>query len=429
MKSRGLRLALVLLAVTALAGVGCLVYEAERRAEGVRQGQRDLQRDVARLQAVLGDMRAAHPAYVARAQDQEFWTAKVDGLLRDLGAGVNGLKRSGMTPTASQELATAAEAVTALRAHDNRLKDLVRQERAAEASRLVFADASALATTASVALSQALVAEGHAADAAVERLRRLQLYALGGAALLALVAMLLLAPVPAAAPPDEADAPHPPGDSAATRLFNSPLELDSLGKSGFDLDFRDAGAAVVTPPVAAAPARSTSPGETVAVESTAPPAIEASTTTQLEETARVCTELAQVADTDHLRQLLGRAASLLHASGIVVWLGGINGASLRPAFSHGYSEQALARMQAIGREDENAVSAAFRTGRVQAVRADERGTSAVVAPLLAPLGCLGAMAVELGDGVEQDDALHAVAQLVAAQLATLMPTEGVGARG
>ena len=143
----------------------------------------------------------------------------------------------------------------------------------------------------------------------------------------------------------------------------------------------------------------------------------------LGEAAQLCTELAQVADTDHLRQLLGRASALLRAPGIVVWLGGVNGSSLRPAFSHGYSQQTLARMQTIGRDDENAVSAAYRTGKLQVVPAGDRGSAALVAPLLAPAGCLGAMAVEVGRGTEQDQGLRALAQLIAAQLATLMPTE------
>jgi len=114
---------------------------------------------------------------------------------------------------------------------------------------------------------------------------------------------------------------------------------------------------------------------------------------------------------------------LLGASGIVVWLGGLNGLRLRPAFSHGYAPQALARMQEIGRDDENAVSASYRTGRLQIVEAGEGGSSALVMPLLAPSGCVGAMAVEVGRGSEPDPRLQALGQLVAAQIATLMPTE------
>ena len=442
MKSWALRVTAVLLAVLALAAGGYVVFDAERKADAARAAQRELEADVARLQVVLADLRAALPAYVAPGQDPSFWTKRVAELAQDLDARLKRLERPGTDTPTSQELATAEEAAATLRQYDARVRALVEQDRRSEASRLLFSDAHSLVAAASVALSQAVSLERAAADTAVSAGRRRQVYALGGSAAIALVALLLLMPPASGARTrDEAAAEAATGETSDTiRLFGGPLELDSLGRSGFDLDLDDQAAAQPEPArlapgsPAASPAAPSSPAVPVPApaagqaeapfawaQAAPPPA--APPGADLDEAARLCTDLAQVADTEQLRQLLGRAAALLQAPGIVVWLGGVNGQNLRPAFSHGYSQQTLARMQAIGRDDENAVSSAYRTGRLQAVAAGERGAAALVAPLLAPAGCVGAMAVEVARGAEQDQAVRALAQLVAAQLATLMPTD------
>lgn len=429
MKSWALRVAAVLLAVAALAAGGYLAFDAERTVDAAHAAQRALEADAARLQVVIADLRAALSAYVAPSQDSTYWARRVAALSGDLDARLKRLEHPGIHTDTSQEIGTAEEAAATLRQYDARVRTLVGQGRGAEASRLVFSDAHALATTASVAVSQAVSIERTRTDALAADARRTRSFALGGAALIALISLLLLMPLPAGARPAAAAAPETAttegGD--ATRLFGGPLQLDSLGRSGFDLDLDGQ-----EPASPAAPAPKPSEREPPAFAwAQAPMTAPTAPRPDLEEAAQLCTDLAQVADTDQLRQLLGRASALLHAPGIVVWLGGVNGSSLRPAFNHGYSQQTMGRMQAIERDDQNAVSAAYRTGKLQAVPAGEHGSAALVAPLLAPAGCIGAMAVEVGRGAEQDQDLRALAQLVAAQLATLMPTEseGLGARG
>ncbi len=440
MKSWALRVAAVLLAVVALAAGGYIVFDADRRADAARATQGALEADTVRLQVVIADLRGALPAYVAPAQDRSYWAQRVAGLLQDLDARLKRIERPGIGTDTSQEIATAEEAAATLRQYDARIRKVVEQGRPGEASRLLFSDANSLATAASVALSQAVSLERARADAAVANARRRQLYALAGAAAMVLIALLLLMPLPAGAERRaEASAEAVSAEAGdGTRLFGGPLELDSLGRSGFELDLDETAAPPARiEPAPAAPARpvverpAPVPGPPAAPAPAVPafawaqainPATSASAA-NLAEAARLCTELAQVADTDQLRQLLGRASSLLRAPGIVVWLGGVNGQSLRPAFSHGYSQQTLARMQAIGRDDENAVSAAYRSGKLQAVAAGEQGSAALVAPLLAPAGCIGAMAVEVGRGADQDPGQRALAELIAAQLATLMPAD------
>jgi hypothetical protein len=447
MKSWALRVAAVLLAVAALAGGAYFVFDAERKADAARTSQRALEAEAARLQAVVADLRAALPAYVAPGQDPSYWTKRIAALALDLDARLTRFERPGIDANTSQEIGTAREAAATLRQYDARVRTLVEQGRAQEAARLVYSDANALANAGSVALWQAVSLERARTDALVADARRRQSVALASAAAIALIALLLLMPLPAAA---RAGAPAATEAAAAetsgsTRLFGGPLELESLGRTGFDLDLDGQAPARPEPVEAGAPPapQQRPPLDRPSVEPPVPvpapsPAAAADLAfawahaatpspgpppADLDETARLCTELAQVADTDQLRQLLGRAATLLHAPGIVVWLAGVNGPSLRPAFSHGYSQQTLGRMQTIGRDDQNAVSAAYRTGKLQAVPAGDRGSAALVAPLLAPAGCIGAMAVEVGRGAEQDQGLRALAQLIAAQLATLMPTD------
>ncbi|MBP7572035.1 MAG: hypothetical protein KBA95_18420 [Acidobacteria bacterium] len=443
MKSRALRVMAVLLAVVALAAGGYLVFEAERQADEARAAQRTLEDDAVRLQAVVADLRAALPGYVASGQDPAYWARRVAALIDDLDARLKRLERPGAGTATAQEVATAREAAATLRQYDARIRSLVEQDRRVEASRLVFSDVNSLVMAASVALSQVVTLQRTGANAALARGRKQQVYALAGAAALALVALLLLVPLPARWAAAPSSPPAPDEAVAPAGLFGGPLVLDSLGRSGFDLDIEGASPAPAASAPLAAPVPDTpalpAPAETPSAaigpapapadapagpaRQTVPPSALTKPPAELTEVARLCTELAQVADTDQLRQLLGRAAALLHARGIVVWLGGLNAQSLRPAFSHGYSPQALGRMQAIATDEENAVTAAYRTGRLQAVAAGEHGAAALVAPLLAPAGCIGAMAVEVGPDTEEDTGLRAVSELVAAQLATLMPTE------
>jgi hypothetical protein len=136
--------------------------------------------------------------------------------------------------------------------------------------------------------------------------------------------------------------------------------------------------------------------------------------------AQLCTDLARVHDTSELQGLLARAAALLDASGIVVWLGGSGGTILWPAFSHGYTPQALSKMQALPRDGGTPVSMAFRTGLMEVIPADGGASGAIVAPILASTGCVGVMAVEIRHGAESSDDEQALAGILAAQLATLV---------
>ena len=411
MKSRGLRVVLVLLAVAALGGAGYFAYLGEVRAQTARATQRAFETDVARLQTTIAELRAALPGYVAVGQDAGYWAGKISQLLQNVQARSGSIERAGVSTEASQQIGTAEEALAMLRQQDGRIRDLLDQGQTVEASRLIFQDAAQLLNVTTIALSEAASLQASKTIADIERQRWEEIYGLGGAAGLAFLVLLLLVPrtgVTGHARPDETTA------SVAAPMATTSLGFEGLGRSGFDLDLKDFGRPrnpPPPPPVAPAPVP-------------APQA--AASGPDLLAAARLCTDLARVTDTDQLQQMLGRAASLLDATGIVVWLGNTGGSALRPAFSFGYGAQTLARMQTLQRDDENAVSAAYRHGRVEVVPGAEGRNGALVTPMLSAGGCVGAMAVETKAGGEGRADLQAVAAIIAAQLATLMPAEEAG---
>jgi hypothetical protein len=132
--------------------------------------------------------------------------------------------------------------------------------------------------------------------------------------------------------------------------------------------------------------------------------------------AALCTELSRVAAAPALERLVERAATILDASGLILWMSA--GEELFPVTAHGYPRQVIARLGPIGRAADNATAAAWRTGAVTTVTGDAGGPGAIVAPMFGPDACIGVLAVELPRRREQDAAVRAAAQLVAAQLAT-----------
>jgi hypothetical protein len=127
-----------------------------------------------------------------------------------------------------------------------------------------------------------------------------------------------------------------------------------------------------------------------------------------------------VVDTRALPAALERAAAVLDASGLVIWIADPDGRELAPIVAHGYPEHLLVRLGTIDRNAENVTAAAFRTGLVQTVKADAVSHGAIAAPLLAASGPVGVIAAELQHDPERRDDTRAIAAIVAAQLATLM---------
>lgn len=171
---------------------------------------------------------------------------------------------------------------------------------------------------------------------------------------------------------------------------------------------RQSGGMAVIPPQPAEPRPDTSAAE---VLTTAP-------SVDLAAAADLCTALSRLTTTAALAPLLARAADLLDAPGIILWMGA--GEELFAVTAHGYRPEVIARLGAIPHGADNATAAAWRTGQATIVASDAAGNGAVVTPLFGPDACIGALAVELRQGREQDPATRAVAAMIAAQLATVV---------
>lgn len=140
--------------------------------------------------------------------------------------------------------------------------------------------------------------------------------------------------------------------------------------------------------------------------------------TPLAEVATLCTDIARVGSAAELRELLARVAGALHAQGVIVWMGA--GEELFAAIGHGYPPQMIARLEPLRRDGRNAAAAAWREAEPQRVAGEPGLPGALVVPLMGVTGAVGALSCELPHGLEHDPALLSFAQLIAAQLSTVV---------
>jgi hypothetical protein len=136
--------------------------------------------------------------------------------------------------------------------------------------------------------------------------------------------------------------------------------------------------------------------------------------------AEVCTRLARAIDFREVTTLLSDAARLLDAVGVIVWQWDARATALRPSLACGYPDAIVARLPGVRSDDPNAVATAFRSGE-QCIVDGADGTEAIVVPSLGVGGCVGVLAVELRPGCRERESICAFTNILAAQLATLLP--------
>ena len=141
---------------------------------------------------------------------------------------------------------------------------------------------------------------------------------------------------------------------------------------------------------------------------------------ELSAAAQLCTSLGRVVDARDVAPLLEDAARMLDAVGLIVWSWEPRARALRPSLVHGYSDAVLAQFPRVRRDADNAIAAAFRSAETRIVSGAGRATGAVVVPLMAPVGCVGVLALELRHGGERRKSVCALATILAAQLANLV---------
>jgi hypothetical protein len=390
MRSHPARLTFVAVALIAIASAAFFLIQSEKQISQRRTRLRVFDLQAREAVRVLADVRAAQQAYVAAGQGVTFWMPKVASLVDEAARSVDNLRASADSAPARESLLQAGAAITEFGNVDRRARDYLKSGQQLMAGDVVFTEGGETAAQAGRLIEAARTGEYHELDESEAGLRRRQAYALGGAGAVSLILMVLLAfIVPRRARAELAS------DSASGETPGGDGELMLRG----------------------APLRSAEPAD---VPRQSMPALKAA--------AELCTEIGRVSDLDDLRKLLVRAAGTLDASGLIIWMGNPAGADLRPVLAHGYSAQTLARMPAVPRSADNAAAAAYRTSALQIVLSRPgTSTGAVVAPLLSPDGCIGALTAEINDRGETSHAVQAFAEIFAAQLASVLASSSVPA--
>ena len=383
MKSLALRAALLCLFVGGSGGAAYVVWTGESAARRDADAARQFAHAAFAVEHDVMALRAAQEAYVAAGQG-DYWIVKTAETLNQVRAGIDSLRPQAASAEAHSSLDNAASALADFERMDRRARDYTRNGHRLLASDLNFADGLETTGAMVASLNQARTAEMQARDAAVRAARRTEAVALALAALVSFAVVLLLA-----------RRPRTGGTST------EPVETaDRSPLATFDL-------------------RPTFHPTALAPEETARPAA-ATPAPDLDAIASLCTDLARVADTRALPTILGRAATVLDAPGIVLWIADPDGRELSPIVTHGYSEKMVTRLGTILRDAENVTASAFRTSLMQTVDADAVSNGAIAAPLVTPAGCVGVMAAEVRHEGEKDSGKLAAATIVAAQLATLV---------
>jgi hypothetical protein len=395
--SRAARLTLSATAWIALGAAAFFLITTEQKVAERRSALRLFDRHAREAAVALSDARAAQQAYVAAGQSSSYWIPKVATIVQEVGNSVDMLRGSAVSAAAGQALLDASSAVSEFGNVDKRVRDYLKADESLMASDIVFSEGTAAASRAAVQVEAARLAEHQAFDADEATLRRLEAYAIGAAAGLSglILAILGLA-----------------RGAKSQALPTESTDVEAARREQDELPLRQSAASLgrMAPPAPAPPAAAPSL-----------PAAPAPSAIALKAAADLCTDFGRIHDLAELKILLGRAARVMDANGLVVWLGSPAGVDLQPVIAHGYSDQVLSLMRPVPRAADNAAAAAYRSGSLQIVASRPNGPlGAVVAPLLSAEGCVGALTAEVKDGGEKSEQVQALASIFAAQLAGIL---------
>jgi hypothetical protein len=369
------------LALIAIAAAAFLLIRSEQQLGQQTAALRAFDQHAHDAGAALVDARVGQQAYVAAGQGAAFWIVKTSAAIQAATDELTAL-RPAAGPAALTALDEASATVIEFSGVDRRARDYLASGQQLMAGDVIFTEGSEAAATSVRQIETARLAQHQAADVETAVVRKQQALAAGGAAGLVFLVVLLLVGVPRA----EA------AEAASLSILPAPVAAQPV---------------VASPPAAAKVASLTSHAQG----------------SVLKAATDIVTEFGRIRDLDDLTRLLGRAAEVMDASGLMVWMGDTAGGDLRPVLAHGYSAKMIARIPPVPRSADNAAAAAYRSGTLQIVLSHPGGASgAVVAPILAADGCIGALSAEIRDGGETSEAVQALAAIFAAQLASVLVT-------
>jgi hypothetical protein len=345
-------------------------FDSWRRADMTIARARDRTR--ASLDGALADFRFAQAAYLATGQGAEFWMTRSDEISLQLESGVNALlmSQSSLAAGHGEKALTALHDLTTL---DHKARGDIAEGERFLASDVIFMESLEASRRVSAEIAATRDAEDEALAAHATRLARWQLGASGGAVVLAVLMVLMISPRPNVSQEPAGAGPESTLKLEPERSIDN-LALDEAWLPS-DVNFGDA--------------------------------------------AELCVDLARVVDVRDLPALLGRAAMLLGAKGLVLWTAEGGRDTLRPTLAHGYSDSVLQRIGLLPVDGDNVTSRAFRTLETQFIKGAADGRGAIAVPILTATGCVGVLAAEIHGG-KPGDSRAAVARMIAAQLATLV---------
>ena len=405
--SRGLRLIFAAMCCIAIGAAAMFVVTSEKQIAQQRAAMRAFDQRAREATDALADLRAAQQAYVAAGQGVAFWMPKVD---QTMDAIANALMTLQLSATGAMSKGALDEASTTLgefSAVDKRIRDYIKSGAQLMAADIVFTEGGETAVTAARQVERSRIEEHQRFDAFEASRRKQEAMALAGAGGFLLLVVVALALIRVTAARES--------DSTLSRAIEGRDVRLSADSDDDTVVLRHFGRPAPKPREAAA-----TPSEVSKDAATA----------TINAAAKLCTDLGRVGDTEELKTLLGRAADLLDASGLMLWMATASGAELRPVLAHGYDPQTLARIPPVPRSASNAAAAAFRTATLQIVLSRPGSSKgAIVAPVLSADGCIGVLSAEIRDGAEASETVQAVVAIVAAQLAgvvasTPAPSEG-----
>ena len=430
MRKPGILLLLILTLTIAFATVG-QDFRFDQALARERTSSLAIEREFAALEIALSDVRGAQAAYVAPGQDTASWMSKASELFTRIDAGITRLRDGTVNTAARARYEAAAKALTDQIELDTKAREHARSDRLI-ASDLIFENAVEGQKRLAGELEAGRTIDAEASEARVNRLTQLR-FGMNAASLgfVTLLTVLFGRAVRRESPATTAAAPEP--EQAGLMLRPDPKLASEAGRGAVQprRDAKTPAAAAQADSKLRQPAKAGAPRETLPLRpSPAPPMtphLPPPAPANLTEIAELCVDLGRVIDSRDVPSLVERAAAVLQATGVVLWVADSAGAILRPTVTHGYTEKVVARLGPLQIDGDNVTSLAFRSMRPQTMTGPGAGAPAALAvPLLTASGCVGVLAAEVKDVTQDRPATEMlpIARIIAAQFAALIaPTE------
>ncbi len=366
MRKRTTRLVVAAFLVAAGIAGGFFVFAAEVKSAAVLASGADVSARLDRMIATAGDISSAQQAYVAPGQPDQPWRERSATLLQQFADDAAALRLRLRSAESARVIDDLGRGLQALITIDGAARQDLQDAQNLLAADLIFSQGRDTVSSLIATIRGLKAAEQQTSTLQYASLERQQWIILGSVATIWIVGLMLLTPLG-------------PGSAAAVAAPTQPAFL------------------------------------TIQTEHAGEPATAA---INLTAAADVCASLARISDTAALPEVLERAAAVLDARGIIVWMGA--GEELFPTLAYGYDDHFIGRLGPIPLNAENATADAWRSGKMRTVAGDGLSHGAVATPLAGMSGCVGVFAAEVRHGRESDLATQAVAVMIAAQLASIV---------